>query len=52
MVLLKDITFAGPVNNLGYGVHFTNIAARVIRMPGGEKLAGFPTNKTKKWYPE
>ena len=52
MVLLRDITFAGPVNNLGYGVHFTNIAERAIRMPGGEKLAVFPTSKTKNVSPE
>jgi hypothetical protein len=46
VVFLKKTTFAGPMNNLGYGIHFTNIAEKAIRMEHGDNLAIFPTSKT------
>jgi len=32
VVFLKNLVFSGPVNNLGYGIHFTNIAENLVKL--------------------
>ena len=38
MVLLKNLVFAGPINNLGYGVFFVNLAENLIELCNKENI--------------